>query len=82
VGTGTTLHLLKVSRLGECAIKAFIDSNPHYGGATLAGRRVIAPSELDRADALILVSSAVSQASIATAARERFGPDVPLILLF
>lgn len=82
-GTGThTLHLLQVSRLGECAIEAFIDSNPHYAGATLAGRRVVAPSDLVRIGAPILVSSAVSQASIATAARERFGPDVPLILLY
>ncbi len=82
-GTGThTLHLLRVSRLGECAIEAFIDSNPHYAGSTLAGRPVVSPADLAGIEAPILVSSAVSQASIATAARERFGPDVPLILLY
>ncbi len=82
-GTGThTLHLLETSPLGECRIEAFLDSNPHYTGATLAGRPVIAPSELATADAPILVSSAVSQSGIATAARERFGADVPLILLY
>jgi 2-polyprenyl-3-methyl-5-hydroxy-6-metoxy-1,4-benzoquinol methylase len=82
-GTGThTLHLLQTSRLRECAIEAFIDSNPHYTGATLAGRPVLAPSQLASVDAPILVSSAVSQTGIAAAARERFGPEVPLILLY
>jgi len=81
-GTGThTLHLLQTSRLGDCRIEAFIDSNPHYAGATLAGRPVVAPSDLRAVDAPILVSSAVSQSDIAAAARERFGPDVQLILL-
>jgi SAM-dependent methyltransferase len=82
-GTGThTLHLLQTSRLGDCRIEAFLDSNPHYVGGVLAGRSVIAPSDLRVADAPILVSSAVSQLSIAAAARERFGPDVQLILLY
>lgn len=82
-GTGThTLHLLQTSRLGDCQIEAFIDSNPHYAGATLAGHRVLAPAELAAVDAPILVSSAVSQSGIAAAARERFGHDVQLILLY
>jgi len=82
-GTGThTLHLLQTSRLGECRIEAFVDSNSHYAGTTLAGRPVLAPSDLHAADAPILVSSAVSQSGIAAAARERFGQDVPLILLY
>jgi 2-polyprenyl-3-methyl-5-hydroxy-6-metoxy-1,4-benzoquinol methylase len=82
-GTGThTLHLLRTSRLGDCRIEAFIDSNPHYTGATLAGRPVVAPSELQAVDAPILVSSAVSQSSIAAAARDRFGDDVQLIRLY
>ncbi len=82
-GTGThTLHLLETSRLGDCRIEAFIDSNPHYAGATLAGRPVIAPATLEAADAPILVSSAVTQTGIADAARAQFGPDVPLILLY
>ncbi len=82
-GTGThTLHLLRTSRLAECRIGAFLDSNPHYAGATLAGRPVLAPAALAAADAPILVSSSVSQDEIAEAARERFGPDVSLILLY
>jgi hypothetical protein len=82
-GTGThTLHLLQTSRLGDCRIEAFLDSNSHYAGGVLAGRPVIAPSDLLVANAPILVSSAVSQSSIAEAARKRFGPDVPLILLY
>ena len=82
-GTGThTLHLLQTSRLGDCRIEAFLDSNSHYAGGVLAGRPVLAPSDLRVADAPILVSSAVSQSSIAEAARKRFGPEVPLILLY
>jgi SAM-dependent methyltransferase len=82
-GTGThTLHLLQTSRLSDCRIEAFLDSNVHYAGGVLAGRPVMAPSDLRVADAPILVSSAVSQAGIAEAARERYGPDVPLILLY
>ena len=82
-GTGThTLHLLETSRLNDCRIAAFLDSNPHYSGTTLAGRPVLAPSDLRVADAPILVSSAVSQSGIAAAARERFGADVSLILLY
>ena len=82
-GTGThTLHLLRTSRLGDCRIEAFLDSNPHYAGATLAGRPVIAPSGLHAVDAPILVCSAVSQSGIAAAARERFGQGVQLILLY
>jgi SAM-dependent methyltransferase len=82
-GTGThTLHLLETSRLGDCRIEAFLDSNPHYAGTTLAGRKVLAPSGLQAVDAPILVSSAVSQSGIAEAARDRFGEDVPLILLY
>jgi SAM-dependent methyltransferase len=81
-GTGThTLHLLQTSRLAECRIEAFLDSNPHYAGATLVGRPVIAPADLAAADAPILISSAVSQSGIAAAARARFGDDVALILL-
>lgn len=82
-GTGThTLHLLETSRLGDCRIEAFLDSNPHYSGGTLAGRPVIKPSDMDAVDAPILVSSAVSQSGIAAAARERYGDDVQLILLY
>jgi 2-polyprenyl-3-methyl-5-hydroxy-6-metoxy-1,4-benzoquinol methylase len=82
-GTGThTLHLLETSRLGDCRIEAFLDSNPHYAGATLIGRPVIAPGDLAAADAPILVSSSVSQAAIADAARQRFGANAPLILLY
>lgn len=82
-GTGThTLHLLETSRLGDCSIEAFLDSNPHYAGTSLAGRPVVTPAELRHADAPILVSSAVSQSGIAAAARERFGMNVPLILLY
>ncbi len=41
----------QASRLGDCRIEAFLDSNPHYAGATLVGRPVIEPSGLQAADA-------------------------------
>jgi Methyltransferase domain len=82
-GTGTNaLHLLASSRLAECNIVAFLDSNPHYEGKQLAGRLVKAPRDVRELDAPILVASAISQTTIATAARALFGPDVPLILMY
>lgn len=82
-GTGTNaLHLLASSRLAECNIVAFLDSNPHYAGQHLAGRQVMAPRDVERLEAPILVASAVSQTAIATAARSLFGSDVPLILMY
>jgi len=82
-GVGThTLHLLRCSALAECNIAAFIDGNPHYSGTTLAGRPVLAPRELPAVDRPILISSAVSQSEIATAARDLYGAGVELILLY
>jgi 2-polyprenyl-3-methyl-5-hydroxy-6-metoxy-1,4-benzoquinol methylase len=81
-GAGThTLHLLQSSPLAACNITAFIDSNPHYAGATLAGRIVLAPADLTP-DAPILVSSAGRQSEIAAAARQLYGNGVRLILLY
>jgi SAM-dependent methyltransferase len=82
-GTGTNaLHLLAASRLAECNIVAFLDSNPHYTGQSLAGRIVMAPRDVQKMEVPILVASAVSQTAIATAARSLFGSDVPLILMY
>jgi hypothetical protein len=76
------LHLLATSRLAECNIVGFIDSNPHYAGRQLAGRTVMNPQTVGKPSAPILVASAVSQTAIANAARSLFGPEVPLILLY
>jgi FlaA1/EpsC-like NDP-sugar epimerase len=82
-GTGThALHLLATSRLAECNIVGFIDSNPHYSGRQLAGRTVLDPRAVGKPGGPILVASAVSQTAIADSARRLFGPDVPLILLY
>ena len=82
-GTGThALHLLATSRLAECNIVGFLDSNPHYSGRRLAGRMVMAPRDVERVDSPILVASAVSQTAIAETARRLFGHDVPLILMY
>jgi 2-polyprenyl-3-methyl-5-hydroxy-6-metoxy-1,4-benzoquinol methylase len=82
-GTGThALHLLATSRLAECNIVGFIDSNPHYSGRQLAGRAVLEPRSVGKPIGPILVASAISQTAIANSARRLFGPDVPLILLY
>ncbi|HUQ77867.1 MAG TPA: class I SAM-dependent methyltransferase [Patescibacteria group bacterium] len=82
-GTGTNaLHLLAISRLAECNIVSFIDSNPHYAGQVLTGRPVKAPRDMEAAEAPILIASAISQTAIANAARSLFGPDVQLIQLY
>jgi SAM-dependent methyltransferase len=82
-GTGTNaLHLLAASRLAECNIVAFLDSNPHYAGRELVGRPVMVPTAVENLDAQILIASAISQTAIATAARNLFGADVPLILMY
>jgi SAM-dependent methyltransferase len=82
-GTGThALHLLATSRLAECNIVGFLDSNPHYTGRQLAGRVVMAPRDVERVDSPILVASAVSQTAIAEMARRLFGQDVPLVLMY
>jgi SAM-dependent methyltransferase len=82
-GTGThALHLLATSRLAECNIIGFIDSNPHYSGMQLAGRTVLDPGAVGKPGVPILVASAVSQTAIANSARRLFGPDVPLILMY
>ena len=82
-GTGThALHLLATSRLADCNIVGFIDSNPHYSGRQLAGRTVMEPRSVGKPSGPILVASAISQTAIANSARRLFGPDVPLILLY
>jgi 2-polyprenyl-3-methyl-5-hydroxy-6-metoxy-1,4-benzoquinol methylase len=82
-GTGThALHLLATSRLAECNILGFIDSNPHYSGRRLAGRTVLDPRAVGRPGGPILVASVVSQTAIADSARRLFGPDVQVILLY
>ncbi len=58
-GTGTLCQrLLATTKLGQANIRAFVDSNPHYQGSALAGRPIIAPSDLPRAsDEPILITS-------------------------
>ena len=64
-GTGThTLRLVETSRLLDARIVAFIDSNPHYQGKTLAGIPVMAPSEFVNLDADILISSHAAEDEI------------------
>lgn len=64
-GTGThTLRLLETSRLQKAKIVAFIDSNVHYQGKTLAGVPIISPSEFKDRNAEILISSQTAEKEI------------------
>ena len=64
-GAGThTLRLLETSDLSRANIVAFIDSNVHYQGKTLAGHPVVAPSEFRDETAEILISSQPAEAEI------------------
>jgi SAM-dependent methyltransferase len=64
-GTGThTLRLLETSRLPQARIVAFIDSNVHYQGKTLAGVPIISPSDFKEGNAEILISSQTAEKEI------------------
>ena len=57
-GVGTlTRRLMATSRLAEADIRAFVDSNEHYHGKSLAGIEVIPPSAVRGRTETILVAS-------------------------
>lgn len=75
-GTGqTTLTLLTHTRLGGATIDAFTDSNPVYHGRRLAGRPVVAPEDLGRFGAPILIGSLIHQRAITDRIRELALPN-------
>ena len=67
-----TMRLLGETSLGGAAIAAFVDSNPIHHGRTLAGRPILAPSELHgrvTAATRIVIGSLVNLESIEAAIR-------------
>ena len=82
-GTGThTLRLLESGALDGVPIAAFVDSNPNYQGARLAGRAILAPQELGERTEPILVSSQIAQRELVVAIRETWGRNNRLLLLY
>jgi hypothetical protein len=70
-GAGTlTLHLLETSELGRMPIRAFIDSNPRYHGASIRGTAVVAPREVTAGRTPILVVTRDYAAAIQAQIRE------------
>lgn len=70
-GVGThTQHLLATTRLREVAIRAFVDSNPHYQGEWLDGTSILPPEAVRERSEPILISSAISQEEIARQIRD------------
>jgi len=69
-GTGqTTLTLLSNVRLGPRVV-ALTDSNPRFHGRTLGGIPVIAPEQVARFDAPIVIGSLISHVAIERRIRE------------
>lgn len=59
-GAGTlTRHLLATTPLGRANLVAFVDSSPHLHGTELAGRRILAATELGGRPERILICSVV-----------------------
>jgi len=69
-GVGTLARrLLACTRFGELNIVAFVDSNPHVQGISLAGKSVLNPTQIASRNETILVCSISFAAEIATAIR-------------
>jgi FlaA1/EpsC-like NDP-sugar epimerase len=82
-GVGThTLRLLETSPLGRANIVAFVDSNPRYQGQELAGRPILAPSDLHKCPESILISSRVFQADIENFLRQTLRLNNEIIKLY
>ncbi|MFZ5494478.1 MAG: methyltransferase domain-containing protein [Verrucomicrobiota bacterium] len=72
-GAGTlTRRLLATTALGRANIVAFVDSNPAFGGQTLAGRSILPPTGLTGRSEKILIGSRVFAVEIVRAIREQF----------
>lgn len=70
-GAGThTQRLLAEGRLSGVTIVAFVDSNPHLQGSTVAGRPIIPPVEVCNYGEPVLISSMISQRDIELQIRE------------
>jgi len=78
-----TMRLLGETSLGRAAIAAFVDSNPVQHGRTLAGRPILAPSELPghvAPDTRIVIGSLVNLESIEAVIRD-LGLANPIVRL-
>ena len=56
--------MIESSRLLSAKVVAFIDSNIHYQGKTLAGIPVVAPTDFNRGDVEVLISSQTAEDDI------------------
>jgi 2-polyprenyl-3-methyl-5-hydroxy-6-metoxy-1,4-benzoquinol methylase len=77
-----TQRLLGTGNLGSVNIKAYVDSDPTYRGAQLAGKPIIGPDEILALDGSppILISSWKSQSQIERAIRSRGLPNRTIFL--
>jgi hypothetical protein len=77
-----TQRLLGTGHLGRVNITAYVDSDPSYCGAQLAGKRIISPDEIPalRGSPAILISSWKSQSQIEKAIRSRGLPNRTILL--
>lgn len=82
-GAGTLAqHLLARGALAGVNVAAFVDSNPHLQGRTLAGAPIVAPSALCGRTERILVLSRNHQDDIVAAIRGPLGLTNPVTTLY
>jgi FlaA1/EpsC-like NDP-sugar epimerase len=81
-GAGTlTRHLLATTPLGCANVVAFVDSSPHLHGAELAGRKILAATELGGRPERILICSVVFAREIGRMIRSELRLPNPVIML-
>ena len=73
-GAGTLARrLLANTKFAQANIAAFVDSNPHLQGQTLAGRPILRPTDIRQREEPILICSITFVSEIASELRSRFG---------
>jgi SAM-dependent methyltransferase len=82
-GTGAhTLRLLRSGAMDGLDVVAFVDSDPNYQGRELAGKPILAPSELTGRPEAILVSSGTVHHEIARQIRDDLRLRNEIVLLY
>jgi len=73
-GAGTlTRRLLASTRLAEANIVAFVDSNSHLQGTLLAGRSILAPTQIAGREETIFIASRAFKSEIERMIRDELG---------
>ena len=78
-GAGTlTRRLLATTSFADANIVAFVDTNPHIEGRSLAGRRIFHPRSVSERKEKIVICSGSFVREIEEAARKQYGFENPI----